>query len=59
VLLLMGIGFEVSAWQLTPVWYHLVFLVLLVPAVLYGGRLREGSVRESPGAGRAAAIGGR
>jgi hypothetical protein len=34
----------VSAWQLTPVWYHLVFLALLVPAVLYGGRLRAGSV---------------
>jgi hypothetical protein len=43
VLLVMGIGFEVSAWQLTPVWYHLVFLVLLVPAVLFGGRLRVGS----------------
>jgi hypothetical protein len=56
VLLLMGIGFEASAWQLTPVWYHLVFLVLLVPAALYGGRLREGSVRESHRAGRAAAI---
>lgn len=56
VLLLMGIGFEASAWQLTPVWYHLVFLVLLVPAVLYGGGLREGSVRESHRAGRAAAI---
>ena len=55
VLLLMGIGFEASAWQLTPVWYHLVFLVLLVPAVLYGGRLREGTVRES-NRGRAAAI---
>lgn len=56
VLLLMGIGFEASAWQLTPVWYHLVFLLLLVPAVLYGGRLRDGSVRESNRAGRAAAI---
>jgi hypothetical protein len=56
VLLVMGIGFEASAWQLTPVWYHLVFLVLLVPAVLYGGRLRIGSVRGSHRAGRAAAI---
>jgi hypothetical protein len=56
VLLVMGIGFEASAWQLTPVWYHLVFLVLLVPAVLYGGRLRVGAMRESHRAGRAAAI---
>lgn len=56
VLLVMGIGFEASAWQLTPVWYHLVFLLLLVPAVLYGGRLRGGSVREPQRAGRAAVI---
>lgn len=56
VLLLMGVVFEVSAWQLTPVWYHVAFLVLLVPAVLYGGSLRDGSVRESDRSGRAAAI---
>jgi hypothetical protein len=56
VLLLMGIGFEASAWQLTPVWYHLVFLVLLVPAVLYGGRLRDGAVPQTHHAGRSAVI---
>lgn len=39
VQLVLGIGFEVSAWSLTPVWYHLVFLALLVPAIVYGGRL--------------------
>ena len=38
--LLLGIGFEVSAWSLTPVWYHLVFLALIVPATVYGGRVR-------------------
>lgn len=38
--LLLGIGFEVSAWNLTPAWYHLVFLALIVPATIYGGRLR-------------------
>ena len=41
VLLVVGIGFEVSAWALTPAWYHLVFLALLVPATLWGGALRE------------------
>jgi hypothetical protein len=41
VLLGVGIGVEVSAWALTPVWYHLVFLALLVPATMWGGRLRE------------------
>jgi hypothetical protein len=43
VQLVLGIGFEVSAWRLTPVWYHVVFLMLLVPAILYGGRLRAGA----------------
>ena len=38
--LVLGIGFEVSAWNLTPVWYHVVFLLLIVPATVYGGRLR-------------------
>ena len=37
-----GIGFEVSYWELTPVWYHLVFLALLVPATVWGGMLRVG-----------------
>jgi hypothetical protein len=37
--LLLGVGIEASAWSLTPVWYHVVFLLLLVPATLYGGRL--------------------
>lgn len=35
--LALGIGFEVSSWSLTPAWYHLVFLALIVPATVYGG----------------------
>jgi hypothetical protein len=42
VLLVVGIGFEVSAWGLTPVWYHLIFLALLVPATVWGGTFRAG-----------------
>jgi hypothetical protein len=38
--LVLGIGFEVSAWSLTPVWYHLVFLALIVPATVFGGQMR-------------------
>jgi hypothetical protein len=38
--LALGIAFEVSAWNLTPVWYHVVFLVLVVPATVYGGLMR-------------------
>jgi hypothetical protein len=49
VQLALGIGIEVSAWNLAPAWYHLVFLALLVPATVYGGRLRvrQGRAREA------------
>ena len=45
--LALGIGFEVSAWSLTPVWYHVVFLALIVPATVCGGLLhvRRGQAR--------------
>lgn len=38
--LAMGIAAEASYWALTPVWYHVVFLALIVPATVYGGMLR-------------------
>ena len=38
--LAMGIFFQAQAWQLMPLWYHIPFLVLLVPATLLGGWLR-------------------
>lgn len=38
--LAIGIAVEVSYWDLMPVWYHLVFLALLIPATVYGGRLK-------------------
>ena len=38
LLLLTGIGVEAGSWNAMPVWYHLVFLVLLVPACLLGAQ---------------------
>ena len=43
--LALGIIVETSSWHLTPVWYHLVFLALIIPATVYGGTLR---VRRRP-----------
>lgn len=43
--LALGIIAEVSAWTMTPVWYHVVFLALIVPVTVYGGLLR---VRRRP-----------
>jgi hypothetical protein len=41
VQLVMGIGFEVSYWSLLPVWYHLVFLALLIPGNALGGWIED------------------
>jgi hypothetical protein len=38
--LALGIGFQASAWNLMPIWYHVIFLALLVPATVYGGHVR-------------------
>lgn len=51
--LALGLFFELTSWELLPVWYHLVFLAMIVPATLWGGHLRAqragtGGVRGSP-----------
>jgi len=40
--LAIGIAVEISYWNLMPVWYHLIFLALVVPATVWGGKLRAG-----------------
>jgi len=40
--LVIGIGVQASAWELLPVWYHVPFLLMVVPAHLLGGWLRVG-----------------
>ncbi len=41
LLLLFGIMVQVIAWRYLPVWYHLVFLALLIPATVLGGKLHK------------------
>lgn len=43
ILLLTGIAVESGYWSLLPLWYHLVFLILLLPATLAGARLNARS----------------
>ena len=47
--LTLGIVAEASYWSLMPVWYHLVFLALVVPATVYGGlvQMRRRARRQS------------
>jgi hypothetical protein len=41
LLLAVGIYFEASYWTQIPVWYHLTFLVLLIPMTMLGGKLKK------------------
>ena len=40
LLLAFGIFVQVMAWNYLPFWYHLLFLLLLVPVTIAGGKLR-------------------
>ncbi len=41
VLLIVGILVQAGAWNMLPVWYHLVFLALLIPMTFVGAKLRK------------------
>lgn len=40
LLLLTGVYFQSKVWHLMPLWYHLTFLLLLIPMCFVGARLR-------------------
>jgi len=41
LLLIVGIAVQATVWNLLPIWYHLVFLLLLVPVTIAGGYLKK------------------
>lgn len=41
LLLAVGIFFQAQYWQLMPLWYHLTFLLLLLPVCIAGARLSK------------------
>lgn len=42
VLFVVGIVVEIARWGRTPVWYHIVFLILLIPGVMIGAKIGAG-----------------
>jgi hypothetical protein len=40
ILLAIGIFVQMQYWDVMPLWYHLSFLVLLLPMVVVGGKIR-------------------
>jgi len=41
LLLIVGIAVQSSVWSILPIWYHLAFLLLLVPMTVAGGYLKK------------------
>ena len=41
LLLITGILFQFMVWNYIPIWYHFVFLFLLIPVTIAGGKLRK------------------
>ena len=41
LLLVVGIIVQAMVWNLLPIWYHLVFLLLLIPVTIAGGYLKK------------------
>lgn len=41
LLLVTGVFVEAYHWNYFPLWYHVLFLLLLIPATVLGGRLRS------------------
>jgi uncharacterized membrane protein YeaQ/YmgE (transglycosylase-associated protein family) len=39
LLLAFGLMVEITAWKYIAIWYHIVFLTLLIPLTIIGGRL--------------------
>ena len=43
ILLAVGIAVQVMSWAVAPTWYHVLFLFLLIPMTVLGGRLQRPS----------------
>ena len=43
ILLIVGVLVEAMAWNYAPAWYHIVFVLLLVPMTIIGGKLKQAS----------------
>lgn len=44
LLLLFGIFIQSIHWEYLPIWYHIPFLLLLIPVSFLGGKLRQSEV---------------
>jgi len=41
LLFITGVAVEISFWNYLPIWYHILFLFLLIPMTILGGKLKK------------------
>lgn len=41
LLLVFGLYVQLSIWKYIPIWYHFLFLFLLIPMTIMGGKLKK------------------
>ncbi len=41
ILVAVGVAVEYMFWNIAPVWYHVLFILFLLPMTIRGGRLRR------------------
>lgn len=41
LLLAFGLYVQLSVWKYIPIWYHFLFLFLLIPMTIIGGKLKK------------------
>ena len=41
ILLIVGVAVQIYVWNIYPVWFHPVFWILLIPATILGGKMKQ------------------
>lgn len=47
LLLIFGIFIQFAYWNYMPLWYHVPFLLMLIPMAILGGKIEKGLVSNS------------
>ena len=41
LLVIVGVAFQMAVWSYIPIWYHIIFLGLLIPLTILGGKMKQ------------------
>lgn len=41
ILIIVGIAVQVHLWNVFPIWFHVIFWLMLIPLTILGGRMKQ------------------